>query len=114
MAKTRWSTTEEEHQCAQHIESLDEVERWVRNPVRSSKAFWLQTWTDKFYPDFVCRLADGHYLVVEYKGEAYLTNDDSREKNTIGQLWERRSNGQCLFLMVSNRNYQTIRAKILA
>lgn len=106
--------SEEEHQCAQHIESQDEVERWVRNPVRSSKAFWLQTGTDKFYPDFVCRLADGRFFVVEYKGEAYRTNDDSREKNTIGQLWERRSGGQCLFLMVSNRNYQAIRAKILA
>jgi len=106
--------SEEEHQCAQHIEALDGVERWVRNPVRSAKAFWLQTASDKFYPDFVCRLRDKRFLVVEYKGEVYRTNDDSVEKNAIGELWEKRSGGQCLFLMVSNRNYQAIRAKITA
>ncbi len=104
--------SQEEHDCALHIESLPEVERWVRNPVRSSKAFWLQTSTDKFYPDFVCRLRDGRFLTIEYKGAVYSTNDDSREKNTIGEVWEKRSNGRCLFLMVSNRNYQAIRAKL--
>lgn len=106
--------SEEEHQCAQHIEALDGVVCWVRNPVRTAKAFWLQTATDKFYPDFVCRLRDGRYLVVEYKGEVYRTNDDSVEKNTIGELWERRSNGQCLFLMVSGGNFQAIQSKIAA
>lgn len=106
--------TQEEYNCALHIESMPEIERWVRNPVRSSKAFWLQTSTDKFYPDFVCRLRDGRFLVVEYKGAVYSTTDDSREKNTIGEVWEKRSNGRCLFLMVSDRNYQALRAKLTA
>jgi len=105
---------EEEFECARYIDTLDEVNHWVRNPERSSKAFSLQTSTDRFYPDFVCKLKDGRYLVVEYKGEVYRTNDDSKEKNSLGELWEKRSNGICLFLMVSEKNYDTILAKIKA
>lgn len=106
--------TGEEFECARILDTLDEVAYWVRNPERSSKAFSLQTATDRFYPDFVCKLKDGRYLVIEYKGEVYRTNDDSREKNSLGELWEKRSHGTCLFLMVSDRNYQAIRAKITA
>jgi len=104
----------EEFECAQYIDTLDEVAYWVRNPDRSSKAFSLQTATDRFYPDFVCALKDGRYLVVEYKGEVYRTNDDSKEKNSLGELWEKRSHGTCLFLMVSDKNYEAIRVKIKA
>jgi type III restriction enzyme len=52
-----------------------------------------------FYPDFVAELVDGRLLVVEYKGEVYKTNDDSREKNLVGECWANRSGGKCLFLM---------------
>lgn len=46
----------------------------------------------------MAELTDGRILVIEYKGEAYATNDDSKEKNSIGQLWEEKSNGKALFL----------------
>ena len=62
-------------------------------------SFWFPTSTDYFYPDFVCELVDGRLLSVEYKGEPYKTNDDSREKMQIGHQWEKTSNGKCLFLM---------------
>lgn len=104
--------TGEEFECARFLDTLDEVDCWVRNPVRSSLAFSLQTSTDRFYPDFVCKLKDGRYLVVEYKGEGYMTMDDSREKNILGEIWERRSEGSCLFIMVTESNFEAIRAKI--
>ncbi|OYV16889.1 MAG: type III restriction protein res subunit [Methylococcaceae bacterium NSP1-2] len=44
-------------------------------------------------------LNDGRLLVVEYKGEVYRTNDDSREKNLVGECWANKSGGKCLFLM---------------
>jgi type III restriction enzyme len=50
-------------------------------------AFWLPTATDYFYPDFVAELTNGKLLVVEYKGDAYATNDDSREKRLVGERW---------------------------
>ena len=51
------------------------------------------------YPDFVAELNDGRLLVIEYKGQVYKTNDDSKEKIAVGQLWADRSEGKCLFLM---------------
>jgi len=102
----------EEELCAQYIETLPEVEFWVRNPARGSQAFWLQTSTDKFYPDFVCRLHDGRHLVVEYKGADRWSNDDSKEKRAIGKLWEKRSGGTCLFVMPKGKDFTAIKAKL--
>ena len=53
----------------------------------------------RFYPDFVARLDDGRLLVVEYKGALLTDEPETREKRTIGALWERESGGEGLFLM---------------
>jgi type III restriction enzyme len=91
----------EEYDCARLIDSLDGVEFWVRNLEREPEAsFWIQTSSDRFYPDFVCKLQSGKILVVEYKGGRDATSDDAREKDRLGQLWAERSEGTCLFLMV--------------
>lgn len=79
-----WDSKGEEFECAQFIDQMEEVAFWVRNPVRHpGQSFWLQTSTDKFYPDFICKLKDGRILVVEYKG-AHLWNEDSKEKKALG------------------------------
>ena len=98
----------EEFECAQFIDKLEAIDFWVRNPVkRPGQSFWLQTSTDKFYPDFVCKLKDGRVLVVEYKG-GHLINSDSKEKEALGQLWAKRSGGACLFVMPTNKDYEAI------
>lgn len=90
----------EEYECAKAIDANPNVKYWVRNIDRQPRSsFWLPTATDYFYPDFVCELMDGRILTVEYKGEPYKTNDDSREKTQIGEQWEKTSSGRCLFLM---------------
>ena len=92
--------TGEEYECAKAIDGLPEVKHWIRNLVRRDQAsFWLPLAHQKFYPDFVCELQDGRMLVVEYKGEAYVTNDDSTEKRAIGDKWADLSDGKCLFVM---------------
>lgn len=97
----------EEFRCAQAIEANPKVKQWVRNVEREPRfSFWLPTATDYFYPDFVCELADQRLLVVEYKGEPYKTNDDSREKEQVGHQWEKTSGGRCLFLMVVEQDDQ--------
>jgi len=102
----------EEFECAQFIDQLDEVEFWVRNPVRRpGHSFWLQTSTDKFYPDFVCKLKDGRVLVVEYKG-GHLWNEDSKEKKALGELWAMRSDGACLFVMPTEKDYAAVQRMI--
>ncbi|MBI5297944.1 MAG: DEAD/DEAH box helicase family protein [Chloroflexi bacterium] len=103
----------EEKLCAEYIETLDEVEVWVRNiSNQPTRSFWFQTSSDRFYPDFVCKLKDGRYLVVEYKGKDRYDNPEEKEKREIGALWEKRSNSQCLFIMPTDRKYDVIRAKV--
>ena len=54
----------------------------------------------------MAELHDGRILIVEYKGEPYETNDDSREKRQAGDQWERSSAGRCLFLFAVKRDEQ--------
>jgi type III restriction enzyme len=110
----------EEFDCAKLLDAAPQVKFWIRNLAqRPDTSFWLQTSTDRFYPDFVAMLQDGRLLVVEYKGEPYVTNDDSREKTNLGELWASKSNGQGLFLMAqrqdpSGRNLNEQIAAVLA
>jgi type III restriction enzyme len=102
----------EEFECARYIDNLEQVKRWVRNIERSDASFWLQTSTDKFYPDFVAELADGRILVIEYKGEDRWSNDDSKEKRAVGDFWAERSKGQCLFVMPRGDDMAAIRQAV--
>lgn len=87
----------EEADCAHIIDKHPHVEFWVRNLDGQPKhAFWLPTSTDKFYPDFVLKLNDGRFLVIEYKG-AHLDNADTNEKNLNGHVWAKEAGA--LFLM---------------
>jgi type III restriction enzyme len=98
----------EEAECAAHIDQMAEVEGWVRNVDRGQSSFWLQTSTDKFYPDFVARLKGGRVLAVEYKSVDRWSNEDSQEKLTVGKLWAERSRGRCLFVMPKGPDWQAI------
>lgn len=89
----------EEFDCAQAIDMHAAVRHWVRNLDRREGAFSLPTASDRFYPDFVAELVDGRFLAVEHKGEVYATNDDSKEKRNVGELWQDRSGGKAIFLM---------------
>jgi type III restriction enzyme len=70
----------------------------------------LQTSTDKFYPDFVYKLRYGRFLVVEYKGADRWSNDDSKEKRRLGELWALTSNGRCRFVMPKGKDWDAISA----
>ena len=102
----------EEFQCAQLIDSLPQVWKWVRNLVRSDSSFWLATSTDRFYPDFVALLNDGRVLLVEYKSERDWTNRDSEEKREVGDRWADLSGGQCLFIMPKGQDWTAIEALV--
>ncbi|OEG71225.1 hypothetical protein ATZ36_15595 [Candidatus Endomicrobiellum trichonymphae] len=93
--------SKEEENCAVYIDSLEKVKYWVRNIERSNYSLFLPTSPDKFYPDFIVLLIDGRILAVEYKGVYLLLNDDTKEKRNIGELWQEKSSGECLFLLLS-------------
>ena len=102
----------EEFRCAQYLDALPEVKFWARNLARRSTSFRLQTATDWFYPDFICLLNDDRVLAVEYKGDHLTDNKDSGEKRAVGQVWETRSKGKCLFIMPSGADLAAIGKKL--
>lgn len=104
----------EEAKCAAMIDSSPAVEYWVRNLTRADCSFWLQTSTDKFYPDFVALCKDGTIVVIEFKAAKDATNDDSKEKAALGEIWASRSNGTCRFALVTEDNCAQVLSKILA
>ncbi len=110
--KTPAGKLTEEFQCAQFIDGLPEVKYWVRNLVRKSTSFRLQTSKDWFYPDFLCQLEDGRVLTVEYKGEHLYT--DAEEKRAIGAVWAARSRGKCLFVMPTSGDFSAIKQAVQA
>lgn len=99
----------EEFECAEFIaHHLEGVAWWVRNVERKPTSFWLQTASDRFYPDFLVQMENGLLLAIEYKGAHISDNSDSREKRRVGELWARRSEGRCQFVWVENRQWGDI------
>lgn len=102
----------EEFECAKALDREDAVKHWVRNLEQLPEfAFWLPTATDYFYPDFVAELNDGRLLVVEYKGDGYATNDDSREKRLVGERWAQ-TTGQRFVMVEKMLNGMDMAAQI--
>jgi type III restriction enzyme len=104
----------DEAKCAAEIDRSPAIEYWVRNLTRHDCAFWLQTSTDKFYPDFVALRKDGGVAAVEFKAFKDVSNDDSKEKKAIGEVWEARSGGNCRFAMVTEKDYQSAVPALMA
>ena len=104
--------SKEEFECACYLDRLAEdnkIQCWIRNIARNGSGFYLQKATDKFYPDFICLLANQSILVVEYKGGDRWNNaEDDRE---IGELWASLSN-DCHFIMVTNKAFHQIESAI--
>lgn len=90
----------EEFLCAQALDSIPQVRHWIRNVAQHRDAFWLPLKDRRFYPDFVAELLDGRIAVIEYKGAPYATNDDSREKRSVGEVWQQASKGRTVFMFV--------------
>ena len=88
-----------------------DLEFWVRNLVRKpSCSFFLPSLPDRFYPDFVCKLPEGRFLVVEYKGADRWAEAEPDRK--IGELWEELSGGTCRFVMVKDKRWDWIVEKL--
>ncbi|MGB8657869.1 MAG: DEAD/DEAH box helicase family protein [Candidatus Zixiibacteriota bacterium] len=105
---------DEEAECAFTIDINPNVEFWIRNLERQVfLSFWLQTSTDKFYPDFIVKLKDGTIVIVEYKGENIFDTPDSKEKRQIGDFYAATSKGKCRFRMLKGKDWAAL-AEILS
>ena len=105
----------EEFDCAHYIANeLPGVRDWIRNVERKPGAFSLPTSRYRFYPDFLCRMDNGHILIVEYKGADRYDQPEQVEKRQIGELWARRAGEHFHFFMPKQRDFSSIRAALAA
>lgn len=88
----------EETDFALRLDILENIEWWYRN--REKEDFYLQGWkSGKFYPDFIVKTKGGKYILVEYKGEDRLSNEDTGYKVELGNLWQNLSGFNKFFLV---------------
>ncbi|WP_394752117.1 DEAD/DEAH box helicase [Crenothrix sp.] len=107
--------SKEEFECACHLERLAEKEKiqfWARNLARKqTSSFFFQQANGRFYPDFICKLADDSILIVEYKGKDRWK--EAEPDRLIGNLWAELSNGKCQFIMITEKRWDLLDALIL-
>lgn len=93
----------EETDFAFKLNDLANIEWWYRN--REKEDFYLQGWLpSKFYPDFVAKTKSGHYVLIEYKGEDRLSNDDTAWKKQLGELWQQLTGDKHRFYLVGKKD----------
>lgn len=89
------------------LDTLPNVDFWVRN--REKKDFYLQGWQrNKFYPDFIALTKKGNVLLLEWKGEDRISNEDTEYKQKLGEIWEKLGKGKLDFFLVHNGNIEEI------
>jgi len=102
----------EEAKFAMFLDSLPQVEYWVRNLERKRGFFRLRMPHGYFWPDFCAQLIDERKLVVEFKGPQLKGSerDQTETKEQVGKLWAARGEGDHLFALVTAKDYEhTIR-----
>jgi type III restriction enzyme len=93
----------EETDFAFKLNELANIKWWYRN--REKEDFYLQGWLpSKFYPDFIAKTKSGRYIVIEYKGEDRLSNDDTAWKKKLGELWQKLTNDKHQFFLVGKND----------
>ncbi len=103
----------EEIFCAQLIDANEKVATWIRNIEREPLySFWLPTYSDKFYPDFVVKLTNGTYAAVEYKGEHLASSEDTESKKLVGELWQKNSGGKFLLATLHDENGRSLETQL--
>jgi restriction endonuclease len=101
----------EELELALKIDQIDNVMWWYRS--MEKKDFFMQGWRrDKFYPDYIVKTNSGKYLIVEYKGENLLTNEDTKYKVELGKKWKELAGKDYEFYLVSKKNMEEFIAEI--
>ena len=90
------------------LDTLPNIKYWVRSREKIDP-FYIQGWKKgKFYPDFVAVTNKGKIIVLEWKGEDRVSNEDTKYKVEIGDIWEKLGNGKLNFFLVNTGNVEEV------
>ena len=87
-----------ERKVIEKVSSMANIKWWHRNIERHE--FCINGFINH-YPDFIVMTNTGFIVMVETKGEHLTSNDDSREKAELGQMWQSQAGGKFRYYMVS-------------
>ncbi len=94
------------------LDTLPNIEFWVRNREKKDP-FYLQGWQkNKFYPDFLALTTKGNILALEWKGEDRISNEDTAYKVALAEIWESIGKSKLHFFLVHNGNVEDVLNKI--
>ena len=68
------------------LSGMSNILWWHRNPA-GTKGFYINGPVSKHYPDFILRTQKGTIIMVETKGDQLKNNDDTVQKQHLGQTW---------------------------
>jgi type III restriction enzyme len=90
------------------LDSLDNIDFWVRSREKQDP-FYIQGWKrNKFYPDFVVVTKKGNVVALEWKGEDRVSNEDTEYKVTIGDIWSKLGGKKLHFFLVHKGNEEEV------
>jgi len=88
------------------LDGLPNIQYWLRNREKKDP-FYIQGWQkNKFYPDFIAVTKKGNIVVLEWKGEDRVSNEDTEYKVEIGEMWAKLGKGKLHFYLVHNKNIE--------
>ncbi len=103
---------DEELLCASQIDSHPNIKRWVRNLEDEGRGgFFLPLSPRKFFPDFIAELKDGRIAIIEYKNP--ILDKVEQHKKSVGELWASRSDGQCVFAWIVDKDWATLEKTLI-
>jgi superfamily II DNA or RNA helicase len=90
------------------LDALPNIKYWVRNREKIDP-FYIQGWKrNKFYPDFVAVTKKGAIIVLEWKGEDRISNEDTEYKVKAADVWASLGKGKLYFFLVHSGNIEEI------
>jgi superfamily II DNA or RNA helicase len=90
------------------LETLPNIEFWIRNREKKDP-FYIQGWKKgKFYPDFIAVTKKGCVIALEWKGEDRISNEDTAYKVAIAEVWQKLGAEKLAFFLVHNGNIETV------
>lgn len=94
------------------LDTLPNIRFWIRN--RENKdPFYLFGWQkNRFYPDFIALTNKGNILVLEWKGEDRVSNEDTQYKEQVAEIWQQLGKGKLYFFLVHNGNVEEVFTKL--
>jgi superfamily II DNA or RNA helicase len=94
------------------LDTLPNVNFWVRNREKKDP-FYLQGWKrNKFYPDFVVSTKKGNIIAIEWKGGDRVSNEDTQYKVELGDTWASLGKGKLHFFLAHNGNAEEVLKEI--